>query len=177
MSSEPRSLDFDILIVGSGIVGSTVACALADRGQGDPQDNALFHPLKIALIDRVPFDKKNLPAQQQPLCFDPRVSAITVASEKLFRDIGVWDQMQKKRISPYREMHVWEQDGTGSIHFSCDDINEPVLGHIIENSVILNALIDRIDTSNNVEIISPRLLPVYSNSKFDLYSIVGINSN
>ena len=131
----------DIAIVGAGMVGASLACALADSG------------LSIALLDT------QAPLLEWPQAgFDLRVSAITRASERLFTDIGAWSTMQAQRVSPFREMHVWDAAGEGTVHFDSADVGETHIGHIIENRVIVAALHTRLATRDNVAFLCPHRL-------------------
>lgn len=113
----------DVAVVGGGLVGATLALALAQRG------------FAVALIE----------AREAVLDWDSdshdlRVSAITRASQRLFENIAVWDDVVADRVTPYQQMHVWDRAGVGEIHFDAADLAEPDLGHIVENRVILRAL-------------------------------------
>ena len=116
----------DVLIVGDGIVGLTLALALAkmDLNVAIVSNNDLFAPKKKRLSEE----------------YDERVSAITPASETVFRQIGVWAGIASRRISPFRDMDVWDATGSGKIHFDSAWVGKPHLGYIIENSVMLAAL-------------------------------------
>lgn len=131
-------LDYDVIILGGGMVGSALACALGDS------------PLKIAIIEG-----RETQTDWPPESFDLRVSAITRASQQLFEQLGVWEAMCAARVSPYREMHVWDATGTGSIHFDSAEIGEPDLGHILENRVITHALEQRAASLANVTLLCP----------------------
>ncbi len=130
---------YDVCIVGGGMVGATLACALGTL------------PLRVALVDRRPPPEDWSPEGG----FDTRVSAITRASQRIFETLGVWDGIAGRRISPFREMHVWDAGGSGSIHFDSADLGEPTLGHIVENSVILAALYERLRQLGNVDLLAP----------------------
>jgi len=130
--------EYDIIVVGGGMVGATFACALGDR------------PLRIAVIE--PFEAAR---QWKDEGFDNRVSAITRATEQVFRAIGAWDGMVARQAQPYQQMHVWDATGTGVIHFDAADLGEPNLGHIIENRVILAALLDRMAEFENIDFLCP----------------------
>lgn len=131
-------LDYDVIILGGGMVGSALACALGDS------------PLRIAIIEG-----RETQTDWPPESFDLRVSAITRASQQLFEQLGVWEAMCAARVSPYREMHVWDATGTGSIHFDSAEIGEPDLGHILENRVITHALEQRAASLANVTLLCP----------------------
>lgn len=129
---------YDIIIVGGGMVGSALACALGDS------------TLSIALIE------SNTPNYEWPIdSFDLRVSAITRASQNFLDALGVWQNIVNDRATAYHDMHVWDAGGDGSIHFDCAEIGEPNLGHIIENRVINKALIEQAKRIDNVDIYCP----------------------
>ena len=125
--------NYDVVIVGGGMVGSLLACALGDSH------------LKIAVLERVP------PAAPPVEDYDLRVSAITLASSTVFRAVGAWPGIERRRISELREMRVWDASGAGTIHFDSADIGEPRLGYIIENGVIVAALRERLQQFANVD--------------------------
>lgn len=143
MTKAQADSQFDIAIVGGGMVGATVACALADTG------------LEIALLDGVKFDSSQVPFNQDQLKFDPKVSAITPASKQWLQQTGAWQGISATRISPYTNMEVWDADGTGSIRFAAKDINEQLLGYIIENSVILDNLYKNLEQLPQIKIFAP----------------------
>ena len=136
------ALHYDVIVVGGGMVGAALACALAPTN------------LRIAILDQRPFDAETAGSGT----FDARVSAITPASAHFLSDIGVWDGVLQRRASPYCEMEVWDADGTGSIHFAAADVRADVLGHIVENNVTLAALHERLRAFDQIEWIVPASL-------------------
>ncbi len=129
--------DYDVLIAGAGMVGATLACALGDT------------PLRVGVVDRA------RPAPGVAADYDLRVSAFTRASERIFRALGAWDGMCARRVSPFREMQVWDAGGDGTVHFDCAEVGEPHLGHIIENNVVVAALLERLQRFANVALRCP----------------------
>lgn len=130
--------EYDLIIVGGSMVGASLACALADT------------PLRIALLDAHRFDP-DWPKEG----FDLRVSAITRASEAFLKQLHAWPGDLGERISPFREMHVWDATGDGVIHFDSAELGEATLGHIIENRVLMRSLHARLAEANNVEYLAP----------------------
>ena len=134
---------FDIIIVGAGMVGATLACGLAEEAEG----------LSIAIIDA---NKPNFDWDKDS--YDMRVSAITRASQNLFKNIGVWERILEQRVSPYQDMFVWDAEGKGELHFDSADMGETDLGHIIENRVIVKSLQQRINELSQIELLCPAKL-------------------
>lgn len=119
----------DLLIVGAGMVGSALALALQGSG------------LQVLLLDGSPMSVKPFDAQA---AFEPRVSALSTASQRILDRLGVWEGITARRASPYTDMHVWDGSGTGQIHFSAASLHAEALGHIVENRVVQDALLDRL---------------------------------
>ncbi len=123
------------------MVGSALACALAPHG------------FRIAVLEaRAP--QREWPPDE----VDLRVSALTRASQRILQRLGAWERMTEMRVSPYREMHVWDATGGASIHFDSAEIGEPDLGHIVENRVTQLALWERLGEFENVDSLCPALL-------------------
>ena len=123
----------DLVIVGAGMVGSALALALADSG------------LSVVLLDRGPLTPG---ATEADLPFEPRVSALSLASQRILQRLGAWDGIQARRVSPYQAMHVWDGSGTGAVHFDAASVHAEVLGHIVENRVVQDALLERLAEAN-----------------------------
>ncbi len=138
--SEP--MHYDVIIVGAGLVGSAMACALAADEHGQA--------LRIAVIEA-----GAQPRQYSGTEFDPRVVALTHASQTLLDDVGAWRLIEQERVCPYTDMDVWDADGTGNIHFDCRDVQQPCLGHIVENSVVTRALMTRLLSFPNIDLVQP----------------------
>ena len=140
--SVSSSADFDVLIIGSGMVGATLACALAESS------------LRVGIIDSQPLLTLRPPDHQRTE-FEPRVSAISPASRCIFEQLGIWALMAQQRHCPYTDMHVWEADGTGSIHFAAADVHTGELGYIFENSVLLAGLHEGLRQSTRITVLRP----------------------
>jgi len=134
---------FDIAIVGAGLAGTALATALGGS------------PLRIALIEAQPLSLQWPTLRDDVNGFDARVSALTFASQRWLDQLGVWELVAARRVSPYRHMRVWDGEGTGSIHFDAAEVNRPALGHIVENNLLQTALLHSLSRYNNVQIFSP----------------------
>ncbi len=123
--------EFDILIIGAGLVGLTSALACAASGA------------RVALLDRAPITAGK----------DGRASALSTTSLRLFQNLGVdiEDQLQ-----PIRDMLVTDGDPNSPwrLHFEGDGDGGD-LGALIENPALKAALIKRISENNAIEIFAP----------------------
>ena len=128
--------EYDVIIVGGGMVGATVACALGDSD------------LKVALIEQ------NMPAEFSPeQAHDLRVSALSIASQQILQTIGAWDAVLAMRVCPFKRMRVWET--AGDTEFNSDTIDYDALGYIVENRVTQLALLQRAQAFSNIELLCP----------------------
>lgn len=133
-SAEKTALaSYDLIIVGGGMVGAAIACGIAPTG------------MKIAILETF----ENEP-QWHSDKVDPRVSALTEASRLFLASLDAWPSMAANRVTPYQQMSVWESDGTGHIEFNCDDVFAENIGHIVENSVTLTALVEQSKHFDNI---------------------------
>lgn len=146
------AMDYDVIIVGGGLAGSSMAAALADSD------------ITVALIEQF------ASSTQMPECqdiidgYDPRVSALTPKSQRFLTALGAWPKMTAARVSRYYSMQVWDGEGTASLSFNAADAGCEVLGHIVENRVTIAALMLAVKKARNIDVIAPaaveKLLPV-----------------
>ncbi len=126
---------YDIIVLGGGIIGAAMALALAKEESGKED-------LSIALVDSG--DLEPMAFDEAIAGFDPRVCALTEASRHVLANLGAWERMANLRTCPYQNMAVWDGNGTGRIRFSAADLGTPWLGHIVENRIILTALLEQL---------------------------------
>ena len=145
--------DFDVIVVGAGMVGLTVASLLQDS------------QLRVALVDKNQVPTGTKADEHDQTKFDARVSALNASSREIFMQLGVWNLIEKERHCDFHKMHVWDADGTGSIMFSADDLAVPRLGTIVENSLVVDALMQHLKWKGDVELFCP--CSVTSLNEFD----------
>jgi 2-polyprenylphenol 6-hydroxylase len=133
---------FDVAIVGAGLAGSALAAALGGSA------------LRVALIEAQPLSLEWPALHDSVDNFDSRVSALTAASQRWLEQLGAWPLVAARRLAPYRQMQVWDGEGTGAIDFDATAVNSPVLGHIVENNLLQTALLHCIARHHNVQVFS-----------------------
>lgn len=125
-----KSQTYDVLVVGAGMIGSALALGLSRQGW------------QVGLIEASA--REDMLAEPSPACgvddFEPRVSAISLASQTLLETLGVWREIRAHRHCAYQVMTVWDGDGTGRIHFDSAELQARSLGTIVENRNIVRAL-------------------------------------
>jgi 2-octaprenylphenol hydroxylase len=127
-----------VIILGSGIVGLTAANLLA-------QDSKL----NICVVDA------NIHSNSWGSSdYDIRCSAITHASQSIFNQLGIWQDIIADRAAAYDKMLVWDQEPKTKIQFSAAELGVANLGHVIENRVIHKALYKQLLANPNISIIN-----------------------
>ncbi len=133
--------DFDIIILGGGLVGLTAAHLCANQG------------FSIVVIEQTTPDLAWSLDQ-----IDIRCSAISRKSQRIFERINAWELMVAKRVSRYHAMVVWDALGFSEITFDAAEVGEPDLGHIIENRVMHKTLWEMAEQHPNI-ILRPNTHP------------------
>lgn len=131
------NIQFDVVIIGGGLVGLATACALSQNA------------LNIAIIDnKVHQHDSYLHAE-----IGIRASAINGSSQRYFSQIGIWDELcQSKRVQEFTEIGVWEKNGQAHLSAHAKDYNYQNLGYIIENNVISHYLYQYALNCSNINI-------------------------
>lgn len=126
--------EFDVIIVGAGVAGLTLAVDLLRAG------------ISVAVIEA----KK---ISETPPNQHIRVSAINLASERILTRLTAWEKIEKTARSPFREITVWDDDA--HVDFSYRDIGSSHLGHIIANHALVNALLSCAKLSADFTLLCP----------------------
>ena len=132
------SADFDLIIVGGGLVGASLAAALESSG------------LSLALVEpeapRAPPDDDSL---------DTRVYAISPGAAIFLQACGAWQRMPQERLSRVEAMQVHGDDPAARLDFSAYEAGLRELAFIVENRELQHALWERLTASSHVRLVCP----------------------
>ncbi len=113
----------DVAIIGGGLVGASLGCALATRIEGSG--------LSVAVIEAAPIlDRVEEPFQPS---FDARASAIAQGTAQHFADMGLWPAMAEQAAA-IRRIHISERGRFGATRLAGDELGVEALGHVIPNA-------------------------------------------
>lgn len=129
---------FDVVIVGGGLVGASMAAALADSR------------LQVALLEGRP-----PAALPQDASWDARIYAISPGNQRFLRDIGAWQRMDGARVAPVRQMQVRGDRKGSQLLLDAADAAASELASILENRLLLDALWQGLAQQPNLRIVSP----------------------
>ncbi len=130
---------FQVVIVGAGVAGLTVAALLAQ--------SSVSGRLNITLLDAQP-----RPSRAKAKDVALRVSAIATGSSHLLQSIGAWSCIDAQRIVSYEAMRVWDESSTAdsgdALYFDAAEFAVPQLGFIVENELLQTAILDVLQREN-----------------------------
>ncbi|WP_106476737.1 2-octaprenyl-6-methoxyphenyl hydroxylase [Phytohalomonas tamaricis] len=122
----------DVAIIGGGLVGASLACALAPLIE--------HHNLSVAVIEAAPLPDNSEGYQPS---FDERASAIAYGSRLHFEQLQVWTAL-RERASPIRHIHISERGRFGATRLNANDVRLDALGYVLPNAWIGRVLLDRL---------------------------------
>jgi ubiquinone biosynthesis UbiH/UbiF/VisC/COQ6 family hydroxylase len=126
------SQDFDVVVVGGGLVGVTCAIALAQQGR------------RTALLDNKPLKDTTLLASAD---WDNRIYAISPGNAAWLATLGIWDTLDQSRICPIENMEVWGDASSEPLQLRAYEANVAQLGFVLENQQLEAALWAQLHTS------------------------------
>ncbi|MDZ7829466.1 MAG: FAD-dependent oxidoreductase [Halofilum sp. (in: g-proteobacteria)] len=125
----------DVVIVGAGAVGATLALALARKGRD------------VVLLDARPG-----PAEVPGAEYAGFAVSLNRASSAVLARLGAWERIAATRVSPYGAMELRDAAGSGHTRFDSADIGEPMLGHFVEPVLVEACLHELLAAHPRVEL-------------------------
>lgn len=131
------SQDFDVIVIGGGLVGAASALALSRIG------------LRLALVEAGP-----VPLLPQDESWDARIYAISPGNVRFLASLGAWKHQDVSRVTPIEAMHIWGDAGA-QLEFTADEASVPDLGTIAESRVMQQALWAEVEASSQISRFCP----------------------
>ncbi|WP_370279277.1 2-octaprenyl-6-methoxyphenyl hydroxylase [Pontibacterium sp.] len=137
---------YDIVIVGGGMVGASLACALL------PASEKL--DLNIAVIEAFPLPEANDLVYQPS--YDSRATALAYGARTIYELMGIWDTL-RQHLSPIEHIHVSDRGRFGATRLHAEDEHVAALGYVVENHWLGRVLLDRLQQpdAGRVDFICP----------------------
>jgi 2-octaprenyl-6-methoxyphenol hydroxylase len=130
-------MDTEIIIAGGGLVGNTLALALAQGG------------IRCTVIDPLPR------AAQVAAGFDGRTSAISSGSVRILSHVGAWGHIAP-HAQPIHDIRVCDQDKPGFVHYSDKDVGEP-FGFIVENNILRRGIYLALEAASGITMLTGKV--------------------
>jgi len=131
---------YDLVIVGAGMVGASLACILE---QADLPGTA-----RILLVESSPIDLNKPPAQPS---FDARSTVLSHGTVQYFRDLGLWNDLSEN-AEPICHIHVSDQGKLGKVRMHSDDLGVDALGWVVENRLLGALFNPRLASAEKLEL-------------------------
>ncbi|RNE93968.1 2-octaprenyl-6-methoxyphenyl hydroxylase [Marichromatium sp. AB32] len=131
--------EYDVVIVGGGLVGGALACALAPTG------------LRIALVEAVAPETMRQPS------YDERVIALSLGSQRILQGIGLWPRIAAE-AEPIRRVHVSDRGHCGFTRLDHAELGVEALGQVAPARVMGHAIRTRLATLNTLTTLCPARL-------------------
>ena len=141
-----RDLQCDVLIVGGGLVGSTLALALART------------PLRTVLVEERDPERLEQPS------FDARATALANGSQRILQGLCLWDRLAEE-AEAIRSIHISERGRFGVARIRAQDEGVAALGYLLENRVLGHAIWDALGGASNFTCLAPAKLRALSMEK------------
>jgi len=132
--------DYDILIIGGGMVGASLAVALAPL------------PLRVGLIEAVEFESVAQPS------YDDRSVALSYGSRRIFESLGVWSRLEARGATPIQHIHISDRGRFGFARLDAGEAGVEALGFVVENRVLGQALKPALAETANLTFICPAIV-------------------
>lgn len=132
-----KSYTMDVVIVGGGLVGGTLAVALAQQG------------FAVTVIDR------EIPEELLKPDLDGRTTAVSYGSKLIFDQLNIWEKVEQA-AEPILDIRVFEKNSPWAIYYDHRDIGKDPMGYIVENRVLRQGIFHRAaELSHNLTWIAP----------------------
>ncbi len=126
----------EVLVVGGGLVGGTLACLLSGSG------------IHTTIVDRA------APSEHLDPDYDGRASAVALGTQRVLAGAGLWHDLAPAS-SPIRDIRVSDSDSLMFLHFGHDDLDIGPFGYMVENRYLRAALSGLFRATDCLDVFAP----------------------
>ncbi len=146
MTKSNCQIDFDIIIAGGGMIGTTLALALAPLN------------LRVAVVEAVSRSAPNQPS------FDDRSTALSRSSQRMFEAMGLWPEIVAAS-TPITKIHVSDRGRFGFAHIDATEQKVDALGYVVINRVLGGVLQDALTSAAAITVMCPAEIVAVSSTE------------
>jgi len=136
MADPGTSFDYDVVIAGGGMIGTSLALALSPLG------------LRVAVVEAIARSATSQPS------FDDRSTALSRSTQRMFEAMGLWDRI-RSASTPIRRIHVSEKGRFGFAHIDAEEQKVAALGYVVINRVLGEVLQEALTDDASIDLICP----------------------
>jgi len=129
--------DYDIVIVGGGLVGMSLASALGRSG------------FRIAVIEAKKWQPPVAPNQEG------RTLALAYGSRRIFEGMGLWSQIAAQNVTPIKRIHISDRGRFGITRLDATDAGIDALGYVVQTTALAAVLYHAVQDLESIDLISP----------------------
>jgi 2-octaprenyl-6-methoxyphenol hydroxylase len=145
------SEDYDVAIIGGGLVGASLALALT---------SAADVRIRVALIESYPLkvgisgsDSSSRQPSHQP-SYDARSTALAWGSRLIYEELNLWPALSE-HVTPIKHIHVSHRGYFGATRLRAEDHKQDALGYVVENQWIGQCLLSALAARPDIDLICP----------------------
>lgn len=132
--------DFDVLIVGGGLVGASLAYALRDSR------------LAVGVVEASP------PVASETPSFDDRTLALSYSSRRVFEAIGLWEAIERRGVAPIKRIHISDRGRFGVARLHAADAGLDALGYVVTHRALGASLYEAIRAEPGIALVAPAIV-------------------
>lgn len=157
MTDSARETDYDIIIAGGGMIGTSLGIALAPL------------KLRVAVVEPVARGERQQPS------FDERSTALSRSSQRMFEAMGLWPEIVAAS-TPIRHIHVSEKGRFGFSHIDAAEQQVEALGYVVINRILGDVLQAALTQTAGLDFICPAKITAVTRNHDHVVTTVTENS-
>ncbi len=153
LANATATATYDLVIVGGGIVGLTVACFFHDQN------------LRVAIIER---------ESQSQAANKNQAYALHLSSKQVFEQLGLWDTLEPK-LQAFTQVQLSDAHYPCVVQYQAKDIQSQTVGYVATHQALLQELQTHINSAKNITYLCPYTLQAISTT--DAYTLVTLTDD